>query len=119
MSDRTEPRLEVWIDGDCPVCRRSERWCRSRDRSRRLSFKDLHRDKDRPAPREELERAVHVRLPDGSVASGFEAWRRILLELQGWRWLGRITALPGLWHVGSLIYSLVAANRRHLPAGRS
>jgi predicted DCC family thiol-disulfide oxidoreductase YuxK len=119
MSDRTESRLEVWIDGNCPVCRRSERWCRKRDHSGRLAFKDLRRDPDPPAPRDRLEQAVHVRLPDGSVVAGFEAWRRILLELREWRWLGRTTALPGLWHVGSLMYRLVAANRRHFPAGGS
>ncbi|MGD8439906.1 MAG: DUF393 domain-containing protein [Holophagae bacterium] len=118
MNDRIESRLEVWIDGDCPVCRRSERWCRARDRTGRLAFKDLQVDTDRPVPRDQLERAVHVRLPDGSIAAGFEAWRHILLELDGWRWLGRLTALAGLRHIGSLVYSLVAANRHRLPAGR-
>jgi predicted DCC family thiol-disulfide oxidoreductase YuxK len=118
MSDRTDSRLEVWIDGDCPVCRRSERWCRVRDRADRLAFRDLRRDPDPPVSRARLRRAVHVRLPDGTIAAGFDAWRRILLELDGWRWLGRITALPGLRHIGSLVYSLVAANRHRLPAGR-
>jgi predicted DCC family thiol-disulfide oxidoreductase YuxK len=117
MSDGDRFPLEVWIDGSCAVCRRSERWCRERDHHGRLEFKDLNRDADPPASRGRLATSVHVRSADGSVASGFEAWRRILLSLDRWRWLGRITALPGLHQLGSMVYSLIAANRHRLPGG--
>ncbi len=118
MSTNGSLPLEVWIDGACPVCRRSERWCRRRDNHGLLEFKDLHSDPDPPASRTRLMEAVHVRRADGTVASGFEAWRHILLTLDRWRWLGKIAALPGLDQLGSLLYSLVAANRHRLPLGR-
>jgi predicted DCC family thiol-disulfide oxidoreductase YuxK len=61
--------------------------------------------------------AVHVRLADGTVRTGFDAWRMILAELDGWRWLARAAGLPGLNHVGRSIYSLMARNRHRFRVG--
>lgn len=61
---------------------------------------------------------VHLRLPDGTVATGFDAWRRILRELPGWRWLARFSALPGITQLGAAVYSVVARNRHRHPADR-
>jgi predicted DCC family thiol-disulfide oxidoreductase YuxK len=118
MGDRNTPTLEVWIDGRCSVCRRSERWCRARDRRQRLVFRDSHRDPDPPASRDRLLAAVHTRRSDGTVASGFEAWRQILLELGPWRWFARIAGLPGIRRLGAAIYSLIAANRHRITVVR-
>lgn len=111
------PQLTIWIDGDCTVCRRSEQWCTHRDRHRRLAFKNLHSpDGDElPASLDTMMQTVHVRLPDGSHSIGFDAWRLILLELDGWRWLARLAGLPGIKRLGSAIYSLVARNRHRVP----
>jgi len=57
-------------------------------------------------------RAVHVRLADGTVTTGFDAWRRILSELDGWRWLAWAAGLPGFNRLGDFIY-LIAARNRH------
>jgi predicted DCC family thiol-disulfide oxidoreductase YuxK len=59
--------------------------------------------------------SVHLRLPDGTVATGFEAWRGILRELPGWRWLAVAAGLPLLGRLGPVIYALVARNRRRVP----
>ena len=89
LTTQDPPVLEIWIDGDCEVCRRSEEWCSARDERRRLRFVDLHApDSDEPpGSPEAMMRAVHVRHADGTVRTGFDAWRRILAELDGWRWL--------------------------------
>jgi predicted DCC family thiol-disulfide oxidoreductase YuxK len=108
------PPIEVWIDGSCAVCQRSRRWCDARDPRGRFVFRDLHLDAHPPAGRDRLLEAVHVRAADGSVAVGYEAWRRILLELDGWRWLGRLGGLPGIRSIGSLLYSIIAANRHRI-----
>ncbi|MEE4273734.1 MAG: DUF393 domain-containing protein [Thermoanaerobaculales bacterium] len=118
MSNHETPQLEVWIDGSCSVCRRSERWCRRRDANERIVFRDLHRDPDPPASKESLLEAVHVRRSDGAVDSGFEGWRQIMLALDGWRWLGRISALPILRQLGRLVYAAIAANRHRLSGNR-
>ena len=119
MGDNDFVQLEVWIDGTCNVCRRSEEWCRKRDPEDRIIFKDLHVDPDPPASKGRLLEAVHVRRADGTVESGFEAWREIMLALARWRWLGRIGALPIVRQLGKLVYGAVAMNRHRLPGGRS
>jgi len=110
------PELEIWIDGDCQVCRRSKRWCVSRDRHDRLEFRDLH---DRghgepPASLEAMSRSVHVRRADGLVRTGYDAWLEILAALDGWGRLARLGGLPGIRRLGSVLYSIVARNRHRI-----
>lgn len=111
------PLLEIWIDGECSVCRKSERWCAARDRKQRLSFQDLHVRAcgAPPAPFATMMETVHVRLPDGTIRTGFDAWREIIFQLDGWRWLARVAALPGFKHLGAAVYSVLARNRHRLP----
>lgn len=113
------PALEIWIDGDCAVCRRSEQWCSARDPRGRLSFVDLQtRDRnDRPGSPAAMMKTVHLRLPDGTVITGFHAWRQILMELDGWRWLARLAGLPVVRHLGPVVYSILAKHRQRIPLG--
>lgn len=120
MEKESKPNLEIWIDGDCAVCRRSERWCVQRDPNARLTFVDLHAPgrEDLPGSREAMIETVHVRHPDGAVSTGFDAWRDILSELDSWRWLARLAGLPGFKQLGPLIYSILARNRHRIPSKR-
>lgn len=114
--------LDVWIDGDCDVCRWSEDWCLARDGRRRLNFIDLHAPGDArpPGSPEAMAHTVHLRLDDGTVTTGFDAWRRILAELNGWwRWPARIAGLPGIRHLGRVVYSMVALNRHRFRVRKS
>ena len=115
------PTLEIWIDGDCDVCRWSEEWCSVRDGRRRLSFVDLHDPGSYEAPgsTQAMMSAVHVRLADGTIKTGFNAWRRILTELDGWRWLAWATGLPGVKHLGGVVYSIAARNRHRFRIGKT
>ncbi len=111
-----ETRLEVWIDGDCAVCRRSQRWCAARDHDRRLSFTDLHSagGVEPPADREDMLREVHVRRPDGSVATGYDGWLLVLSELPGWSRLAAVASWSPLRRIGPFFYALVAKSRHRL-----
>ena len=115
------PVLTVLIDGDCAVCRRSERWCTSRDHRRRLRFRDLHRvgPNELPVAEDELTASVHAVRTDGSIVTGFEAWREILATLDGWGWLARVAGLPGVRQLGRMVYSLVASSRHRFAGGYS
>jgi predicted DCC family thiol-disulfide oxidoreductase YuxK len=62
---------------------------------------------------------VHVRLRDGTVRTGFDAWREILFELDGWRWLARVSGLPWLRRLGPVIYSILTKNRHRLPLNKA
>ena len=109
--------LDVWMDGECRVCRLSQRWCERRDPNGRVQFRDFRSvdDADLPVARRNLEESMWVRDGDGRVLSGFAAWRRIMAELPGWKWLARLSALPPLRLVGPTLYLLVARNRHRLP----
>ena len=108
-------RLEVWMDGECVLCRRSRAWCELRDRDRRLSFHDFRSadDRDLPAGRRDLESSIWVRDDGGNLVQGFTAWQRIMGELPRWKWLARLASLPPLTLIGPVVYRIVAANRRH------
>jgi len=117
MQERSPDQpLEVWIDGACSLCRRSEQWCTVRDRDHRLRFRDLHEagNDKLPRSREAMITSVHLRLPNGTIATGFDAWRHILRELPGWRWLVAVAGLPLFRRLGSKIYDAVARNRHRL-----
>jgi predicted DCC family thiol-disulfide oxidoreductase YuxK len=109
--------IEIWYDGSCPICRRSRQWSEKRDRDDRLRFRDFRSTADRllPADRRRHEATMMVRTPHGKLLEGFAAWRRILAQLPGWRWMARLTGLPPFRWIGSLGYRFVA-RWRHLLA---
>lgn len=48
----------------------------------------------------------HVQRADGQVLSGAEAFVALWSALPGWRWLGRVAALPGVTPVMEVLYRL-------------
>ena len=111
-------QLKVWMDGDCTLCQTSQKWCELRDRDGRVRFIDIRRaDEDElPLTRSYHETSMWVEDNDGTLLEGFAAWRRILAELPGWRWLARLASLPPLSLIGPTLYRLVAAHRHRLPS---
>ena len=115
---KTSETLDVWMDGDCHVCQRSQRWCEQRDPEGRVQFHDFRILDDRsiPVARRDLGESMWVRDGDGHLLAGFHAWQRIIAEFPGWRWLARLSALPPVSWVGPTLYRLIARNRHRLPA---
>lgn len=75
--------LEVWFDGDCPLCRREIALLRRLDRKGAIVFTDLATGTGQcPINRAELLSRFHAR-EDGRLVSGAEAfaamWRAIPL----------------------------------------
>ncbi len=109
------------MDGQCGVCRASQAWCEVRDTGERLRFRDFRaeRGEERPLSAAEHEASLWVRDADGALYRGFAAWRRIMRELPGWRWLAALSALPPLRWLGEPLYRLIARNRHHFPSSRA
>jgi predicted DCC family thiol-disulfide oxidoreductase YuxK len=109
--------LDVWMDGNCRICQKSQRWCDQRDPKGRVVFYDFRvlDDSNIPVARRNLEESMWVRDPDGILLSGFAAWQRIMAELPRWRWLAGLSGLPLVSWVGPGLYRLVARNRHRLP----
>jgi predicted DCC family thiol-disulfide oxidoreductase YuxK len=107
VSDRC---LEVWMDGSCRVCRASRAWVEARASGHEARFLDFRTvaDDQLPVRRDELERSMWVRTPDGRLLRGFAAWRTIVARLPRWGWLARLTARPPLSWVGERLYRFIA-----------
>lgn len=109
--------LEVWLDGACPVCRKSQRFCERRLPGGRVRFEDFRiaKDSDLPMERRAHEASMWIRDSDGRMLEGFPAWRRIMAEIPGWRWLATLAGLPPARWIGPTLYRFIARSRFGLP----
>lgn len=110
-----EARIEVFHDGDCPLCQREIRLLRRLDRGRgRIRFTDIAAPDFDAAElgrsQEELLARIHARLPDGRWLEGVEVFRQLYaaVGLGPLVWLSR---LPGLSHLLDAAYAVFARNR--------
>ena len=109
--------IEVFFDGGCPLCRREIGLLRRWDRRQRIRFADIDAPAFEPAAvgktRDELMAEIHGRLPDGTVITGVEVFRR-LYSAVGFGWLVALTRLPGISGLLNVGYRLFARNRLKL-----
>lgn len=102
MSDAAKPEvLTVLYDGGCPLCRREIAHVQGLAAQRpdsALCFLDVSDARSAlPATeREALLARFHVQRPDGSRLSGAAAFVAMWARLPGWRWLARLSRLPGM-----------------------
>jgi predicted DCC family thiol-disulfide oxidoreductase YuxK len=92
--------LTVFFDGSCPLCRSEIGLYRTCAGADRVAFVDVAAaeagnvasclDKTSALAR------FHVQTADGQLHSGAAGFAQLWLTLPGWRWLGRITMLPGI-----------------------
>lgn len=109
--------VEVFFDGDCPVCRREIDLLRRLDRKDRVRFTDISTPTfDASAvgvPWQTLMDSIHGRLPDGTLIEGVEVFRRLYAAV-GLGWLVAPTRWPGVAQVADRAYALFAKNRLRL-----
>lgn len=109
---------DVFMDGSCSFCawtRRKVEPYDSQSQLRFLNYNDPAVAGQAPFSRDELEREMHVRTPDGTWKKGFDAWVALLKVLPKLAWLGRITAVPPIRWLGPSIYRFIAQHRYSLP----
>ena len=110
-------RIEVFYDGDCPLCSREMESVVRRDKHDRIRTTNIAAP-DFDAISEGLGTAdlmarIHGRLPDGVIVEGVEVFRHIYSAL-GWSWLMPITRAPGIRQALDVGYDLFARNRLRL-----
>ncbi|MEY4548649.1 MAG: hypothetical protein RL685_4844 [Pseudomonadota bacterium] len=109
--------VEVFYDGECPLCLREIRMLRSRDRQDRIRFTDIAAAGfDASAlgvTREVLMGRIHGRLPDGKLIDGVEVFRRLYAAVGFARLVG-LTRLPGITQLLDVAYDAFAKNRLRL-----
>ena len=111
-------RIEVYTDGQCPLCR----WMREKveplDLDKRIEWLDYNdpevRQRAAPHTLEEMSREMHVRRPDGGWTKGFWGWLDVLRVLPNWRWLARVLAIWPFTRLGPVFYAWLASRRYRL-----
>ena len=105
--------LTVLYDGACPLCRREVGMYKGLTPLEPVAWRDIS-EPNAALPAEAAtagDRAAylarfHVQRADGQVLSGAEAFVALWSALPGWRWLGRVAALPGVTPVMEVVYRL-------------
>lgn len=109
--------VEVYFDGDCPLCLREIRLLQRLDRRGRIRFTDIAAPGFDAGPPglgwQDLMDRIHGRLPDGTLIEGVEVFRRLYAAV-GFGPLVAATRLPGVSHLLDLGYRLFARNRLRL-----
>lgn len=93
-------------DGDCPLCRREIGVYQSLAPLQPVTWLDVSKDTTglSAAQQSQYMARFHVRSASGEVQSGAAAFVELWLALPGWRWLGRVSRLPGLTFLLELAY---------------
>lgn len=116
-STGTNWQVEVFYDGECPLCLREIKMLRWMDRSHNIRFTDISDPAFRPADygktMQQFMDEIQGRLPDGSWIIGVEVFRRLYAAV-GLGPLVALTRLPGVSHGLDLGYRVFAKNRLRL-----
>lgn len=106
--------VEVFFDGDCPLCCREINLLRRWDRKKRIRFTDIVSDAfDSTAYGIDFDRfmaEIHGRLPTGEWIQGVEVFRRLYSAI-GLSWPVAATRWPGIRHGLDWAYRFFARNR--------
>jgi predicted DCC family thiol-disulfide oxidoreductase YuxK len=94
----TPKAVTVFFDGSCPLCAAEIASYKRADSGDRLALIDVSGDDfggDQSLSRSAAMARFHVRLSDGSYASGAQGFVALWRVLPGWRWLAGIDRIPG------------------------
>ena len=120
MSNQLSPRsytVEVFYDGECPLCLREIKLLKWLDRKDRIQFSDIAAPDFNAAEYEKTPAQfideIHGRLADGSWIIGVEVFRKLYAAV-GFGLLVWPTRLPGISHALNFGYQVFAKNRLRL-----
>ena len=114
---KSSQKIIVLYDGMCSLCLKSVRWLERLDWFKRLSLVDYHNIilREGIVPDlgfDDLNRAMHVRFPDGKTLQGFNAIRALCWYLPLCFIFTPFLYMPGTSHIGRVLYRKVAEYRR-------
>ena len=117
-------KLTIYYDGLCQLCSREMQYVYNvegaTDRIAFVDFTDPAFDtRAEGLDPVALERYIHVRLPDGAVRTGVDAFIELWKRIPGHAWLARVVGNPVVKPLAKLGYLAFAGVRRHLPRRRA
>jgi predicted DCC family thiol-disulfide oxidoreductase YuxK len=106
MSTPSVPRLTVYFDGSCPLCRREIALYRRLPQAASLDWVDVSEGQSlgEGLSCTAAMARFHVRDAQGRLFSGAAAFSRMWQVFPGWRWLGWCTAWPPMSWVAEWAY---------------
>lgn len=109
--------LNVYFDGDCPICRREIDLMKMLNRKERLQFIDFatpaYRPTDHGLNQCDLGRVIHARWSDETIITGVEVFRE-MWEAVGLGFLSRLSRQPMINRILVKAYTWFAKNRLRL-----
>lgn len=109
--------VEVFFDGDCPLCMREIRMLQRKDSEARIRFTDIaasdFRAADYGRTHDDFMARIHGRLGDGTWIEGPEVFRQLYSAI-GFKRLATLSRAPGIEQAVGLAYRLFAKNRLKL-----
>jgi predicted DCC family thiol-disulfide oxidoreductase YuxK len=118
--DHVAGRVEVFFDGECPLCRREIAMLRRMDRKHAVGFIDIAepgfepKDHGLEVDHAALMARIHGRRANGELIEGVEVFRELYAAV-GLRRLAAFSRLPGIAWLAELGYRIFAKNRLRLP----
>jgi predicted DCC family thiol-disulfide oxidoreductase YuxK len=113
-------RIQVYFDGDCPICAREMDRCRVLEGAAAIDFVDINKDmsalQSNGVRYEEALARLYVRDETGRLHKGISAYAVLFKKLRRYRWLARLVTLPGALPVLDRIYAAWASGRRRNPS---
>lgn len=113
------PALTTYYNGACPICRTEiEHYKRIEKRLGTRGGEDLgwvNVDKHPEAlaadglTPDDVLRRMYVKTPDGELKHGVDAFIEIWDRIPGYRWLSKLTRVPGVYHVADRFYDQLLA----------
>lgn len=102
------PLTTIYYDGSCPLCTKEISYYQGSGGKDRLAFVDVSGEGPaQVAPdldRHAAMKRFHVRRADGRLVSGTAAFGTVWQQIPGWQVAGRLAQMPGIRHVGDLVY---------------
>jgi predicted DCC family thiol-disulfide oxidoreductase YuxK len=104
--------MEMIYDGRCGFCVRSMAWQLAFDGLGQIKVRDFRTNPSPIVSDAQMEKALHLVLPDGRALPGFEAYRYVALRVPGLWWQIPLFYIPVFSRLfGHPIYNWIAAHR--------
>lgn len=122
VNKRWKGKIVVLYDGVCGLCTRSIFMVQMMDildRTKPVDFRDnILKSKHAPdITEDDLDRAMHIKMPSGVYYKGFDAFRKLTWHLPSTTLLTPLLYIPGVPPVGRMIYAKIAERRNTCAGG--
>lgn len=112
-----EEKIIVLYDGDCGLCMRSVRYLKKLDWIKKLDYMNFQHEEIRGAIApdlhySQLDKAMHIKLPNGTFKNGFYAFRTMMWRLPLLFIFTPLMYIPGVPAIGNKAYAYVANRRK-------